>query len=95
MCAAAHMASGIRLTHQDRDKQQTASKGPATAVIFFFMTASPWVRKGVVPSADFVARLTLKRGGSLRWIASLRSKDGVQPLVGSILRLCHVGCCHA
>ena len=62
----------------------------ATAVIFFFMTASPWVRKRVVPSADFVASLTLKRGGSLRWIASLQSRDGVQPLVGSN-SICHGG----
>ena len=39
--------------------------------------------KRVVPSADFVASLTLKRGRSLRWIASRQSKDGVQPLIGS------------
>ena len=43
------------------------------------MTASPWVRKSVIPPADFVESLTLEKGGSLRWIASLRSKDGVQP----------------
>ena len=52
-------------------KTGTSSRLPAraaTAVIFFFMTTSPWVRKGVFPSADFVASLTLKRGGSLRWI---------------------------
>ena len=79
---ASHMASGIRLTHQGRDKQQTASKGSDCGYMLFH-DSSPWVCKGVVPPADFVASLTLKRGGSLRGIASLQSKDGVQPLVGS------------
>ena len=32
---ATHMASGIRLTYQDRDKQQTASKGSDCGYMFF------------------------------------------------------------
>jgi hypothetical protein len=65
--AATHMASGTRLTHQDRDKQQTASNGSDCGYILFHDYISLGTQRRV-PSADFVASLTLKRGGSLRWI---------------------------
>ena len=89
---ASSAVAGIRLTDQARDKYRLPARA-ATAVICFFMTTSPWVRKSVIPPADFVESLTLEKGGSLRWIPACDQNMVCNPVGSNSTSLFHVGCC--